>query len=144
MRNMFQVMLDCLLIAALLLCIVEAKIAPTTEVDQAKTVEGKIRTIYDINGRPINQGQDRKGWHKIAGSTKLSSGKATLTLNTSTAQGRQDVSFLSSATFRGTAWSMDTTNTNRYWIVPLSGKTFMVKSSDGADTATVQWKVEGE
>lgn len=144
MRNMFQVILDCLLIAACLLCVVEAKIAPPTGRDQAKLVEKKIRTGYDENGRPVNQGQDRKGWHRVTGSAKLSSGKATVTINTSTAQGRQDVAFLSRSTYWGTSWSLDTTNTNRYWVVPLTGKTLMVKSSDGADTATVQWKVEGE
>ena len=125
-------------------CSLDAKIAPPTEGDQAKLVQKKIRTIYDSNGRPVNQGQDRKGWHQVAGSTKLSSGKATVTLNTSTTQGRQDISFLSSVTYRGIASSLDTTNTNRYWIVPLGGTSFRIKSSDGADTATVQWKVEGE
>ena len=123
---------------------VGGKIAITKEVDQVKIAERKIKTNYDENGRPINQGQGQKGQHRIVGSTTLSGGKATITVNTSTAQGRQDVGFLSSTTYRGHAWSLDTTNTNRYWIVPLSGKIFMVKSSDGADSATVQWKVEGE
>lgn len=125
-------------------CPLAGEVEDTTKAVQSKSVERKIKTIYDMNGRPVNQGQDRKGWHQVTGSTNLSSGKATMTVNTSTSLGRQDVSFLSPLTYRGFAWSLDTTNTNRYWVVPLTGKTFMVKSSDGSDTATVQWKVEGE
>lgn len=124
---------------------VGAQIMPKTfEVDRSKLVEKKIKTTYDEYGRPVNQGQDRKGQHRVTGSTNLSSGKATISVNTSTAEGKQDVSFLSSATYRGVAWSLDTTNTNRYWVVPLTGKTFMVKSSDTTDTVTVHWKLEGE
>lgn len=123
---------------------VAGEIEDTTKVDQSEVVEKKIRTIYGGDGRPVNQGQDRKGWHQVTGSIILLRGNAVYTMNTSTALGRQDVSFLSESTYWGVAWSLDTTNTNRYWVVPLTGTTFMVKSSDGADTATVQWKVEGE
>ncbi len=142
-KKVFGIVLS---IAILLVyCPVDGQIMPQTfEVNRAKIVEKKVKTTYDEYGRPINQGQVRKGQHRVTGSIRLSSGKATVTVNTSPAQGRQSVGFLSSTTYRGVAWSLDTTNTNRYWVVPLTGKTFMVKSSDGSDTATVQWKVEGE
>lgn len=125
-------------------CPIAAQIEDTTKVDQSKVVEKKIRTIYGGDGRPMNQGQDRKGWHQVTGSVDLLRGNGIYTLNISNALGKQDVSFLSDSTYWGFAWSLDTTNTNRYWVVPLTGKTFMVKSSNGSDTATVHWKVEGE
>jgi len=113
-------------------------------VDKSKQVELKIKTTYDENGRPVNRGQSRKGWHRVSGSMVLTDGETIVTVNTSTGLGRQDVSFIDSTTYTGVAWSLDTTNTNRYWIIPLSGKSFRIKSSNGADVSTVSWKVEGE
>ena len=57
-------------------------------------IEGKVKTVYDINGRPVNQSQDAKGFHRVTGSVKLVDGKATITLNTNIAEGRQDISFI--------------------------------------------------
>jgi len=126
-------------------CSVTGQIMPNTlEIDRSKVVEKKIKTTYDQYGRPVNQGEVRKGQHRVTGSTNLSGGQAKITVNTSTVQGRQVVGFLSAMTYSGVALSLDTTNTNRYWIVPLTPNTFMVKSSDSTDNGTVQWKVEGE
>ena len=126
-------------------CPANSQIMPKTlEVDGSKVVEKKIKTTYDQYGRPKNQGEVRKGQHRVTGSVALSSGKATITVNTSTVEGRQVVGFIDSTTYRGVSWSLDTTNTNRYWIVPLSGNKFMVISSDITDSANIQWKVEGE
>ena len=98
-------------------CPVTGQIMPKTfEVDRAKVVEKKVKTVYDHNGRPINQGQDRKGWHRVGGSVTLSSGRAIVTLNTSAAEGRQDVGFISDSTYAGTAWSLDTNNGKTYKI----------------------------
>ena len=143
MRKKTVCMVLCIAILAMC-CPVAAEIEDTTKVEQPIAVERKIKTIYGGDGRPVNQGQDRKGWHQVTGSIKLLRGNGVYTLNISNALGRQDISFLSDSTYWGFSWSLDTTNTNRYWVVPLTGTTFMVKSSDGSDTATVQWKVEGE
>jgi len=125
-------------------CPVADEVKDTTKVDQPKVIERKIKTIYDMNGRPVNQGQDRKGWHQVVGSISILRGRGIVTLNMSITEGKQDVSFLSSLTYRGVAWSLDTTSTNRYWIVPLTANKFMVKSSDSTDNGTIHWKVEGE
>ena len=144
MRNKVVGIVLC--VAMLVFCYpVGGQIMPKTfEIDQSKRVEKKIKTTYDKYGRPVNQGQVRKGQHRVTGSTNLSGGQAKITVNTSTVQGRQVVGFLSAMTYSGVALSLDTTNTNRYWIVPLTPNTFMVKSSDSTDNGTVQWKVEGE
>ena len=107
-------------------------------------VEKRVKTVYDSNGRPVNQAMDAKGWHQVAGSVTLASGKATVALNTSTANGRQDVSFRSNKTYRGSAWSLDTSNTYTYRVYPLTGSSFLIRSSDTGDTATVYYRVEGE
>ena len=106
--------------------------------------EKKIKTVYDINGRPVQQSESNKGWHRVSGSATLSSGKATISLNTSTANGKQDISFLADTTYFGSAWSTDTTSVYRYRINPLSGTQFMIISDSSNDTSTVQFLVEGQ
>jgi len=129
----------------LIYCPVYGQIMPKTlEIDRAKVVEKKVKTTYDKYGRPVNQGQVRKGQHQVTGSISLSSGRATVTINTSPNQGRQDVGFLSSSTYRGFSWSLDTANANTYRVIPLSGNSFMIKSSDTTDNVTVQWEVKGD
>ena len=134
----------------------EAKESDTTEVKittevkpeiakATRLVKRQIKTRYDINGRPVNQSQDAKGFHRIVGSCTLSSGVDTISLNTSTADGRNDISFISSSTFSGTVWSANIANRSKtYSIMPLSGTRFVVVSSDTGDTAAVQFVVEGE
>lgn len=113
--------------------------------DEKQNVEGKVKTRYDINGNPINQGLNAKGLHRVVGSTKLVSGLSLITLNTSTANGQQDVSFTDSTTYGGKAWSAALANrAKRYSILPVSGKQFYVVSSDNTDTVTVRFEVEGE
>ncbi len=120
-------------------------ISPSIFAQSDADTEGRVKTVYGIDGRPLNQSEDAKGSHILTGSVKLSSGSsAILNLNTSTANGAQDISFISSATYSGTAWSLDTSNTFSYKVYPLSGVNFIIKSSDGSDTATVQFRLEGE
>lgn len=107
-------------------------------------VERRVTTAYDIYGRPVDQSQYNKGLHTVMGVTTLASGVDTLSLNTSVAEGRQDISFQSETTYHGTAWSLDATNTNTYRVIPLSGHRFVVKSSSGVDTATVRFFLEGQ
>lgn len=109
-----------------------------------KDTERRIKTAYNSGGRPVNQSLDAKGWHRVVGSVTLSSGRAIVTLNTSTEDGKQDVSFKNDSTYRITAWSLDTTNTNTYRGYPLSGSRFLVKSSDGGDNSVVNYSAEGE
>lgn len=110
----------------------------------ANDVEGKVKTVYDSNGRPVNQGQDSKGLHRVTGTIKLVAGVASVTLNTNINEGRQDISFISASTYRGQVWMSDTTNANTYGIYPQSGIQFIILSSDAADTNTVNYWVEGE
>lgn len=110
----------------------------------AEDVERKLTTAYDIDGRPFNQSQDNPGLHTIFGTAKLSSGVDTVTLNTSVSDGRQNISFLGDSTYSGVVIPITAADTDRYWIVPLSGNQFIIKSSDAADTSTVRFKVEGQ
>lgn len=110
----------------------------------AEDVERKLTTAYDIDGRPFNQSQKNPGLHTIFGTAKLSSGVDTVTLNTSVSEGRQNISFLGDSTYSGTVLPVTSADTDRYWIVPLSGNQFIIKSSDAADTSTVRFKVEGQ
>jgi len=107
-------------------------------------IEGKVKTVYDINGRPINQSQDAKGFHRVTGSVKLVDGKATITLNTNIAEGRQDISFINKYTYWGRVSVSDTSNTNTYEVYPQSGTQFIILSSSSTDTNTVNYLVEGE
>lgn len=112
--------------------------------DQSRIVEQKVKTRYDVFGRPVNQSQTAKGYHPVVGTVKLVSGAATITLNTSTTDGKQDVSFISKYTFRGHAYSLDTANTKTYRVIPVSATQAVVRSNDGSDTSTVQFVLEGE
>jgi len=111
--------------------------------DEIRKLQGEILTTYSPDGEPIHQSQDAKGWHRQFGAATLDNGRAIVNLNSSPAEGKQDVSFMADSTYRGVAWSLDTTNTNIYWIIPLSGTQILVKSSDNADTATVRFLLEG-
>lgn len=106
--------------------------------------EGKIRTVYDATGRVASQSQDAKGWHIVQDSVKLEAGQALVELNTSTTDGRQDISFRSAKAYSGTAWIPDSTNTNTYRVVPLTGGLCQVRSSDAGDTLMVYFRLEGE
>lgn len=110
----------------------------------ATDVERKLTTAYDIDGRPFNQSQENPGLHTVFGTAKLSSGVDTITLNTSPSEGREPIGFLGDSTYSGTVWPLTSADTDRYWIVPLSGNQFIIMSSDGADTSTVRFKVEGQ
>lgn len=115
----------------------------TTDIDE-KRIIGKIKTIYTAKGRPTQQKRASKGWHQVADAVKLVAGRATVTVNTSTAEGRQDVSFIDKTSYRGLAFSLDTVNTFTYRLVPISGIKFMIISSSPSDTVTVNYLVEGE
>jgi hypothetical protein len=115
----------------------------TKSVDE-KRILGKVKTIYTVQGRPTQQRRAAKGWHQVADAVKLAGGRAMISLNTSTIQGRQDVSFIDKTTYRGQAFSLDTLNNFIYQLIPLSGKQFLIKSSSATDTATVNFLAEGE
>ncbi len=108
-------------------------------------IEGKTKTIYGIDGRPINQGLETKGRHPVSGEKKLAgTGVDTITINTAVDGDRNDVSFIDHNTYHGIAWSLDGSNGKTYRIVPLSGNRFEIRSSDSTDTATVKFFLEGE
>ena len=107
-------------------------------------VEGRVKTVYGTDGRPVNQSQDAKGFHPVTGNVKLASGRAILSFNSSTENGKQDVSFKGATTYSGRVFTTDTTNSYTYYFYPLSGKQAMIKSSSGTDTTTVHFIVEGE
>lgn len=109
-----------------------------------KDLEWRLKTTYTPDGRPVNQGIDAKGLHYVAGNVKLVSGRAIVELNTSTSEGRQDVSFIGATTYSGVAWSTDTSNANSYSVMPMSGIKFLVRSSSGTDTMTVYYRITGE
>jgi hypothetical protein len=112
--------------------------------DTPKEVEGRIKTVYGMDGRPINQSQYAKGYHRVFGETKLVNGIDTLTINSSTEDGLQDVTFIGQSTYHGRVWSLSESNTKSYRIIPIDGKRFIIKSSDTTDTATINFQVEGE
>jgi hypothetical protein len=114
------------------------------QIEGKPNVEGRIKTIYDSNGKPVNQSEDAKGWHQVTDSVELTSGRAIINLNTSTIDGNQDVSFKSFKTYHGQAWSTDSNNVYTYRIVPLTGSRFQIRSSGAGDSSWVQYKVEGE
>lgn len=107
-------------------------------------VKRPILTTYDTDGRPVFQSQIAKGFHRVEGEVTLVSGKASVTFNNSPLIGRQDISFQDSTSYRGYAWSLDTTNTNTYRLYPVSGTRCIILSSDGADVGTVRFVVEGD
>ncbi len=110
-----------------------------------KEVLGKVKTIYDFTGRPSNQSRANKGWHQIEGFVTLVGGRANVVLNTSTSQGRQDVSFLNDSSYSASAIvNRDSSATFTYRFVPISGSKFMIMSSSLTDTSTLYIKIEGQ
>ncbi len=120
----------------------------TTETQAAARQEGPVidqgsRTSYNASdGRPI-QGQNNPGFHRAQGSATLSSGQIVIDLNTNVGAGRNDMSFIDSS-FVGHARSLDTSNSNTYTVYALGKSKILIKSSSGADTATVNFTVEGQ
>jgi len=106
-------------------------------------LERNVKTAYDAQGRPAFQSENNRGLHRIIDSTALSDGRDTVFLNTSVAKGRQDVSFYSKASYHGAAWSTDVSDSNTYRVVPLTGSSFLILSSDTSDDGTVNFMVEG-
>ena len=113
-------------------------------VPDARKITGEIKTVFGIDGRPVNQSQTSKGFHRVTGTTRLVNGRATIRLNTRTVEGRQDVTFLSKNTFKGIITVLDTTNGKSYRVVPLSAKEAYIISTDSTDTQTVNYTLEGE
>jgi len=129
-----------------IMILVASKVAVKDSVDvsaPAQEVKRQIKTVYDPLGRPVNQARDAKGYHRVRGTANLVNGIDTITLNTGTADGRQDVSFLADSTYHGRAWTMSSGDTVRYWIIPISATQFIIKASDTV-TGTVRYQVEGE
>ncbi len=115
------------------------------EVDKKENIEGAIKTRYDVQGRPVNQRLNAKGMHQVVDVCKLVGGVDTISLNTSTAKGRMDISFLNSASYHGTVTPLTLSSRgNTYTLIPISGKRFIVVSSDVTDTATVRFALKGE
>lgn len=113
--------------------------------DDKQEAKEEILTVYDITGQPIFQSQDNPGWHRVMDSVTLSSGLATVTLNTSTANGGQDVSFISSFSYHGHAWALNLNYLgNAYTVWPRTDSKFQVRSSDANDSSTVYYLVEGQ
>lgn len=106
-------------------------------------IERNVKTAYDAKGRPAFQSENNRGYHTILDQTTLSNGRDTVNLNTSVADGRQDISFYSKDSFSGVAWSTTEADTNTYRVIPLSGASFIILSSDTAYAGTVNYKVEG-
>ena len=134
-----------LLVGVPLLLAVDDTLKPPEIVlpQRSDETEGRVKTVYGINGRPVNQSQDAKGFHRVQGSAKLVNGVDTIDLNTSTADGGHDISFLGDSTYFGLARAV-VVNGHSYTIVPISGTRFVVVSSDTTDTATVRFRLEGE
>jgi len=109
-----------------------------------KIIEGKVKTVFGSDGRPINQSQEAKGYHRISGEIKMVNGRDTIELNSSANDGRNDVTFIGIKTYTGSAWSLVASNTKSYRLIPLAGNKFEIISTDSLDTATVQYMVEGE
>ena len=107
------------------------------------TTEAKVKTVYEASGRPVDQSQTSKGFHTLRMSLKLSGGRGQILLNTSTANGKQDVSFKDRYSFKGQVAISDTSNTKTYKVVPISGAKIYVLSSDITDTSTVTVWLEG-
>lgn len=107
-------------------------------------IKRPLLTTYDTDGHPLFRSQVAKGWHRVSGEVTLSSGKASVTFNNSPLMGKQNVSFQDSSSYRGHAWSLDTTNTNTYRLYPVSGVRCIILSSDGADAGTVRFLAEGD
>lgn len=113
---------------------------------EAKTTEQKVTVQYDAEtGRPLYGAVGTKPYHRAPGKKKLVAGQGTVTLNTSTANGSQDISFIGDSTYHVFVWSTSPTNANRYVGYPTSGKSFTIKCvTDTTDTATVNYVAEGQ
>lgn len=105
---------------------------------------GKIKTVYDVGGRPVNQSVQSRGYHRVTDKAVLKNGIDTIEINTSTADGRQNIGFIGDSTYSGRAWSLNPGNQNHYWLVPIGGNKFIIMSSDSTDNSTVRFQVEGE
>lgn len=103
----------------------------------------EILTTYDTSGRVFAPSQNSKGWHRTIGTVKLVDGEAVVTLNVSPQSGKQDINFMGDSTYRGHAWSLDTSNGQTYRVYPQSGGQCLIKSADPTDTATVNFLLEG-
>jgi len=127
----------------LLLAVDSLKTEEPVVPQKVEQIEGRVKTVYGIDGRPVNQSQNAKGYHRVQGNAKLQNGVDTIDLNTSTGDGGQDVTFIGDSTYFGMARAV-LVNGHTYTIVPISGKRFVVVSSDTTDTATVRFRLEGE
>lgn len=103
----------------------------------------EILTTYDTMGGVFAQSQNSKGWHRTFGTVTLADGEAVIRLNVSPQSGRQDIEFMADSTYRGHAWSLDTSNGQTYRVYPQSGGQCLIKSADSTDTATVNFLLEG-
>jgi hypothetical protein len=88
--------------------------------------------------------QDSKGNHVIQDSVTVTGGRALVEINSAISNDRQDVSFKNGFTYSGTAWVTDSSDTARYWVIPLTGKHCQVRSSNTSDTIIVYFRLEGE
>lgn len=103
----------------------------------------EILTTYDTTGGVFAQSQNSKGWHRTFGTVTLVDGEAVVTLNVSPQSGKQVIEFMGDSTYRGHAWSLDTSNGQTYRVYPQAGGQCLIKSSDTTDTATVNFLLEG-
>lgn len=114
---------------------------------EEKSGEKAVRTIYNADGR-VNHvlSLESKGWHPVRGQATLSGGEVTVTLNSGTADGAFDVTYMSDSTYHGVARAVDgTTHAGKtYTVTPISGSQFKITSSDAGDTATVTYLLQGE
>lgn len=114
-------------------------------VRRIERLEGRSFTRYDTSGFPVNQAQNRKGYHKTVGEITLSAGTATVNLNNIPGEDKQSIDFISRETFHGKAWSTDTTNAKSYIVYPIDHNSFIIKClTDTLDASTVKFQVEGE
>ena len=112
---------------------------------EIKRLKGQVQTIYEIgSGRPAQQGIFQKGLHSAQDQITLVAGRAIVEVNTSIQEGKQDLSFVDKDSYRGWAWTTDSTDTNRYTVIPLSGTKFLIRSSDPADASTINYMVTGD
>lgn len=145
-KYLFGAILFACIVALIFLATAKAQDSTKTQppVDDRRKIIGEIKTVFGSDGRPVNQSQTAKGFHRVSGSLKLASGRGTINLNTRTAEGRQDVSFISRATYKGSVTITDTTNTKTYTVYPRTASMAVIVSSDTSDTATVGYVLEGE
>lgn len=111
---------------------------------EVEIVKGQVKTRYGPDGRPVNQSEYAKGKHTVVGSCTLVNGVDTISLNTSTQNGQQDVSFIDNSTYFGQAWIVGGNGGKTYEIRAIAGNKFVIASSDTTDTSTVNFQVEGE